>query len=179
MSDPSSQRLHARRVVEALRAGVPSAAAVATLGTGQSELEARYRAALDDVPRLAAQDEQATGFLVRGGFGAGKSHLLTIFEHIALAEGFAVSRIVISKETPLYDPVKLLAGAAEAMRLPDELDRGIEPVARRLLRRATIRPCSPWSSGWSRRTTSTCASPPPSSSTPGVAHPTRSSPIAS
>jgi hypothetical protein len=72
---------------------------------------------------------------VRGGFGAGKSHLLTIFEHIALAEGFAVSRIVISKETPLYDPVKLLAGAAEAMRLPDELDRGIEPVARRLLRR--------------------------------------------
>lgn len=135
MSDSSSQRLQARRVVEALRAGVPSAAAVSTLGTGQSELEGRYRAALDDVQRLAGQDEQAAGFLVRGGFGAGKSHLLTIFEHIALAEGFAVSRIVISKETPLHDPVKLLASAAEAMRSPDELDRGVEPIARRLLRR--------------------------------------------
>jgi len=135
MIDASSERLQARRVVEALRAGVPSAAAVTTLGTGQSELEARYRAALTDAERLGAQDLQAPGFLVRGGFGSGKSHLLTIFEHIALAEGFAVSRIVISKETPLHDPVKLLASAAEAMRSPDELDRGVEPIARRLLRR--------------------------------------------
>ncbi|WP_217914010.1 BREX system ATP-binding domain-containing protein [Miltoncostaea marina] len=130
-----SDRLSARRVVEALRAGVPSGVAVARLGTGQADLEARYRAALADVERAATQDEQPTGFLVRGGFGAGKSHLLTTFEHIALAEGFAVSRVVISKETPLQDPAKFLASAAEAMRTPDEIDRGVEPVARRLLRR--------------------------------------------
>jgi hypothetical protein len=135
MSGATSERLHARRVVEALRAGVPSAAAVSTLGTGQSDLESRYRAALADLDRMAGEDRQAAGFLVRGGFGAGKSHLLTTFEHIALTEGFAVSRIVISKETPLHDPAKLLASAAEAMRSPDELDRGVDPVARRLLRR--------------------------------------------
>lgn len=135
MSGTVGERLHARRVVEALRAGVPSAAAVSTLGTGQSDLESRYRAALTDSERMAAEDHQAAGFLVRGGFGAGKSHLLTTFEHIALAEGFAVSRIVISKETPLHDPTKLLASAAEAMRSPNELDRGVDPVARRLLRR--------------------------------------------
>ena len=119
-----TDRLRARRVVEALRAGVPSGAAVETLGTGQSELEARYRAALADADRLADQDRQARGFLVRGGFGSGKSHLLTTFEHIALEEGFAVSRVVISKETPLHDPAKLLASAAEAIRSPGSIDRG-------------------------------------------------------
>lgn len=131
----STGRLVARRVVEALRAGVPSAAVVESLGTGQVELETRYRAALADTDRLAESDEQPAGFMVRGGFGAGKSHLLTTFEHIALTEGFAVSRVVISKETPLQDPVKLLASAAEIMRSPAEVDRGLEPVARRLLRR--------------------------------------------
>lgn len=135
MSVAVPERLEARRVVEALRAGVPSGAAVARLGTGQTDLEARFRASLADADRLAEQDRRQEGFLVRGGFGAGKSHLLTTFEHIALAEGFAVSRVAISKETPLHDPVKLLASAAESMRSPQELDRGLEPVARRLQRR--------------------------------------------
>jgi hypothetical protein len=131
----SGERLLARRVVEALRAGVPSGAAVESLGTGQIDLEARFRAALTDTDRLADRDEQTPGFMVRGGFGAGKSHLLTTFEHLALKENFAVSRVVISKETPLQDPVKFLASAAEIMRSPGEVDRGIEPVARRLLLR--------------------------------------------
>lgn len=132
MTAADTDRLRARRVVEALRAGVPSGAAVETLGTGQSELEARYRAALADADRLADQDRQARGFLVRGGFGSGKSHLLTTFEHIALEEGFAVSRVVISKETPLHDPAKLLASAAEAIRSPGSIDRGVGPIAGRL-----------------------------------------------
>ena len=53
------------------------------------------------------------GLLLGGGFGAGKSHLLTHLGHLAMASGFVVSTVVISKETPLYDPVKVFRAATQ------------------------------------------------------------------
>jgi hypothetical protein len=96
-----------RRAIEALRAGVPSRDAVAVLGTGQSAIEDRVDALLAD-----AQDGRPGGVLLGGGFGAGKSHLLEHLARLALDRGFAVSRVVISKETPLHDPVKVFHAAA-------------------------------------------------------------------
>ena len=52
------------------------------------------------------------GLLLGAGFGAGKSHVLEHLAHLALDRGFVVSRPVISKETPLHDPVKLLHWAS-------------------------------------------------------------------
>lgn len=132
MTGPEPERLRARRAVEALRAGVPSSAAVDLLGTGHVALEESFHALLRDADAAASHDGQTAGLLLRGEFGTGKSHLLTTFEHLALAEGFCVSRVVISKETPLHDPAKLLASAAEAIRSPGEVDRGLDPVARHL-----------------------------------------------
>ena len=51
-----------------------------------------------------------SGLLLGGGFGAGKSHLLTHLGHLAMSDGFVVSTVVISKETPLHDPVKTIPG---------------------------------------------------------------------
>ena len=96
-----------RRAIEALRAGVPSRDAVAVLGTGQTAIEDRVDALLAD-----AQDGRPGGVLLGGGFGAGKSHLLEHLARLALDRGFAVSRVVISKETPLHDPVKVFQAAA-------------------------------------------------------------------
>ena len=96
-----------RRAIEALRAGVPSRDAVAVLGTGQTAIEDRVDALLAD-----AQDGRPGGVLLGGGFGAGKSHLLEHLARLALERGFAVSRVVISKETPLHDPVKVFQAAA-------------------------------------------------------------------
>jgi hypothetical protein len=96
-----------RRAVEALRAGVPSRDAVAVLGTGQAAIEDRVGALL-----AAAQDGRAGGVLLGGGFGAGKSHLLEHLGRLALDQGFVVSRVVISKEIPLHDPVKVFQAAA-------------------------------------------------------------------
>ncbi|MHB2016637.1 MAG: BREX system ATP-binding domain-containing protein [Candidatus Xenobia bacterium] len=127
--DPRVDMLAARRAVEALRSGVPSAAAVQALGTGQEILERQYRSLLD---RLA--DDGVAGRLVlRGPFGTGKSHLLTLFEHLALAEGFAVSRVVISKETPLNSPPRVLRSAVENLRVPNTVGRGLEEVGVLLL----------------------------------------------
>src|SRR5581483_78774 len=57
------------------------------------------------------------------------------FEHLALREGFATSRVVISKETPLQDPTKLLASAVESLRAPDKVGRGLAEAAIALRRR--------------------------------------------
>jgi hypothetical protein len=56
------------------------------------------------------------GLLLGGGFGAGKSHLLTHLGHLAASSGFVVSTVVISKETPLHDPVKVFRAAIQATR---------------------------------------------------------------
>jgi hypothetical protein len=105
-------RLSARRAVEALRSGVPSRDGVAALGSGQSEIEDRFTALLEGSGTVRA--DRHRGLLLGGGFGAGKSHVLEHFAHLALDRGFAVSRIVISKETPLHDPVKVLRAAVES-----------------------------------------------------------------
>ncbi len=104
-------RLSARRAVEALRSGVPSRDAVAALGSGQGEIEDRFIDLLDGVGTVRSGSR---GLLLGGGFGAGKSHVLEHLAHLALEQGFAVSRIVVSKETPLHDPAKVLRAAVES-----------------------------------------------------------------
>jgi hypothetical protein len=103
-----------RRAVEALRSGVPSWDAVAVLGSGQPEAEDRFTALLESVGELRRPTAGPSGLLLGGGFGAGKSHLLTHMAHLAMSDGFVVSTVVISKETPLHDPVKTFRAAAAA-----------------------------------------------------------------
>jgi len=98
----------ARRAIEALRAGVPSRDAVAALGSGQSAIEDRFEAMCESVAGGAA-----SSLLIGGGFGSGKSHLLEHLARLALDAGWTVSRVVISKETPLHDPAKVFRAAAE------------------------------------------------------------------
>jgi len=109
--DPSVAR---RRAIEALRAGVPSRDAVAATGSGQAAIEDRFVALRD-----AAAAGNPAGLLLGGGFGTGKSHLIEHLSRLALDAGFAVSRVVISKETPLHDPAKVFAAAAESAVVAD------------------------------------------------------------
>lgn len=104
--DPAVAR---RRAIEALRAGVPSRDAVAALGSGQSAIEDRFHAL-----REAAAEGTPGGLLLGGGFGTGKSHLLEHLTRLASDAGCTVSRVVISKETPLHDPVKVFRAAANS-----------------------------------------------------------------
>jgi P-loop Domain of unknown function (DUF2791) len=102
-----------RRAIEALRAGVPSRDAVAATGSGQAAIEDRFESL-----REAAAAGNPGGVLLGGGFGSGKSHLLEHLAQLALDAGFTVSRVVISKETPLHDPAKVFAAAAGSAVLP-------------------------------------------------------------
>ena len=143
--EPGYARLAARRAVEALRSGVPSRDAVAALGSGQAEIEDRFDALLEGVGRVR---NNGRGLLLGGGFGAGKSHVLEHLAHLALERGFAVSRIVISKETPLHDPAKVLRAAVESAVSPEGAAGAVAEAA------AALDPGSPayaellrWASG--------------------------------
>jgi len=141
-------RLSARRAVEALRCGVPSRDAVATLGSGQAATEDRVTDLLETVGTAGRSTHR--GVLLGGGFGAGKSHLLEHLTHLALDRGFAVSRVVISKETPLHDPAKVLRAAVESAISPTgaigavaEAAAGLDPGSpgyTELLRWASVGP---------------------------------------
>ncbi len=99
----------ARRAIEALRAGVPSREAVAALGSGQSAIEDRFEAMCGSVT-----SGSPGSMLIGGGFGTGKSHLLEHLARLALNAGWTVSRVVVSKETPLHDPAKVFRAAADS-----------------------------------------------------------------
>lgn len=107
--------IQARRAVESLRSGVPSAAAIRALGWPHERHDEMIRGLLE---RSASGSENNLGILVKGDFGAGKSHLLRHVESIALDANFAVSRVVISKETPLFQPDKVFAAAVREGTVP-------------------------------------------------------------
>jgi hypothetical protein len=121
-----------RRAIEALRAGVPNRDAVLALGCDQSDLESKFLQRLSSVKESVAANAMASGLLVEGGFGTGKSHLLEYFQHLALGQNFVCSKIVISKETPLHDPFKLYRAAAEAAVVPGRRGAAMTEIATQL-----------------------------------------------
>jgi hypothetical protein len=121
-----------RRALEALRSGVPNQDAVRVLGCNQEAVEQAFTAQLDEVQHLLSSGDQAPGLLVAGGFGAGKSHLLEFLQLSALSANFVVSKIVISKETPLYDQGKVFKAAVDNAVLPDRRGQAVKEIAQRL-----------------------------------------------
>lgn len=128
--------LQARRALEALRAGVPSHDAVAALGSLQTAIDDRFGellAAVVDPGRA----EPPGGMLIGGGFGSGKSHALEHLSTRALQANFVVSKVVISKETGLHDPVKVLRAAVDEARVPGRRGSAIDEIV------AALRTASP------------------------------------
>lgn len=112
-------RLARRRAIEALRSGVPNMDAVIALGSGQGEIEDRFTGLLEGIDEPRKRRSGRPSVLLGAGFGEGKSHLLAHLSQLARAAGFVVSTVVISKETPLYDPAKVLRAAVESAVAPD------------------------------------------------------------
>lgn len=117
----SREQFLALRALEALRNGVPNGDAVRELGCMQPAAVDVFVERLEELRSAgeASDPRHVSGVLISGGFGSGKSHTLEFFEQQALARGFVVSKIVVSKETPLYDPAKLFLAAIREARLPD------------------------------------------------------------
>lgn len=126
----------ARRALEALRTGVPSHDAVAALGSLQTAIDDRFSNLLTSVA-TADRSDPPGGMLIGGGFGSGKSHALEYLAARAMQANYVVSKVVISKETGLHDPVKVLRAAVEEARVPGRMGSAIDEVV------AALRPSSP------------------------------------
>lgn len=119
-SMPIIPDLEARRVIEGLRAGVPNRHVVNALGCLQPEIEGRFRRLLEATQNNVTAGTCPRGMVIDGEFGAGKSHVLEYLQNLALDSNFICSRIVISKETPLYHPVRLYYSAIESAVIPNK-----------------------------------------------------------
>lgn len=117
----------ARRIVETLRAGVPSREVSSVLMEGQRSVLNRARADL-----IRAADGGSASLILSGQYGEGKSHLLSAIDNIAREQGFAVSSIVLSKETPLSRINKVYEAAAHAVTGEGLSRAGFEDILRRL-----------------------------------------------
>lgn len=109
-----------RCALEALRSGVPNEDAVEILGCNQPLAESKFQYLLDRAADPVNPSRSGLGMLVSGDFGSGKSHLLEYLEHQALVQGFACSRVTISKETPLFNLDRVFKSAIDHGRLPGD-----------------------------------------------------------
>jgi hypothetical protein len=94
---------------------------------GQAALLSTSRDALSRV----ADGESAT-LILRGQYGEGKSHLLSAIENMARAEGFAVSSVVLSKETPFNRINKVYEATAQAVAAANLPRAGFEDILLKL-----------------------------------------------
>ena len=120
------------RAIEALRAGVPSRDAVQALGNSQGHIEERFKKMLAAAQEKFSQGEAPEGILIAGDFGAGKSHLLEYLQHAALEHNFVCSKVVVSKETPLYDTGKVYHAAIQSAKVPDRAGAVLNAIAEKL-----------------------------------------------
>lgn len=116
MNDPLE--LEYRKAVEALRSGVPNHAVAKHLGTTQEKIEERFLEALQENEEGVLNQIQVPGLLIDGNFGSGKSHLLEHLRWLAKEKNYVCSKVVISKETPLFDLHKIFRSAVDQSELP-------------------------------------------------------------
>ena len=128
----TESKIDFRRALEALRNGVPNRDAVSALGSNQPDAENAFLQRVSAVQTFAEEGKQVPGLLIAGGFGAGKSHSLDYFEHLAVSKNFVCSRVVISKETPLFDPSKVYLAAIDGAVVPGLSGQAIREIALRL-----------------------------------------------
>ena len=115
-------RMNAVRVVESLRAGVPTRISTRRLPDLRRSITDTIRTDLltfsdGCVPR---------GRIVWGQYGQGKTHALTTVEHIALDMGFAVSMVSLSREVSCHNLLQFYGRVAPRIRTPDSTIMGIE-----------------------------------------------------
>lgn len=109
--------LKGRRAIEALRAGVPNRDAVGALGFDAEHLVSAFNHRFGALTASVRDAIPVQGLLLAGEFGAGKSHALEYLAHRALSRNVAVSKVVISKETQLFDPAKVYRAAIEGLQV--------------------------------------------------------------
>lgn len=124
----TTQQSEARRTIEALRAGVPSRAAVKRLGTTQLRIREEFDERLGEV--IAGRGVKP--LVVAASYGDGKSHLLKCLESAAQDAGFVTSYLLVSPEMPLGRSHVVLQALAEAAEAPGLAGKALRALTAKL-----------------------------------------------
>lgn len=117
-----------RRAIEGLRAGVPNTDVVTQLPPIQDTVEDSFNELLNLTENSFESGKQAQGLLLKGEFGTGKSHWLEYFEHLAMERNFVLSRVVLNKETPLYDITKIYRACVLSARVKGKIGPALDEI---------------------------------------------------
>ncbi|KUK40983.1 MAG: hypothetical protein XD69_0966 [Clostridia bacterium 62_21] len=120
------QKFEAVRVIEALRSGISSRHLSAIFSYGREGLLEKIQRDLDAV----AGDESLRAMVLKGDYGEGKTHLLNVVFNRAQEQNFAVSFVVLSKETPFGRLDRVYPKVVAGTYLPGEVEPGIEALLR-------------------------------------------------
>jgi len=113
-----------RKIIEALRTGVPTREVIELLSSGQVELETQFTTFLKQ--KKQGVKTSSNGFVFFGGFGTGKSHVLEAFSKKALDENFVVSRATISQNVKLGTPTDIIKSLLSQTQTLNHLEDGLE-----------------------------------------------------
>lgn len=89
--------MEARRIIEALRSGIPSRAVGQYFSEARPQIMKELSVRLDRVSETGKSD----GFVISGKYGEGKTHLLNTVFNMAHGANMVVSYLSLSKETPM------------------------------------------------------------------------------
>ncbi|MEW6193445.1 MAG: BREX system ATP-binding domain-containing protein [Bacillota bacterium] len=114
------------RIIETLRSGVSSRHLSALFSYGRESLLEMVQSDLDG---LAARGG-SRAVVLRGDYGEGKTHFLNTVFNLAQQRNFAVSFVVLSKETPFHRLDRVYPKVACETYLPGENEAGLEALLR-------------------------------------------------
>ena len=110
----------ARKVIEALRSGIPSRTIAGYFGSARAELLAEVSEWLDA--------KQGGGKILTASYGEGKTHLLGTVFRMAQQKNMAVSMVSLSRETPFNNLSQIYQRIALNTYLPKREQSGFESL---------------------------------------------------
>ena len=117
------------RAIEALRSGVPNRDA----GGACSARPSRTSSSVSpNSLQRSITAAKRVGCSSGASSAPGSRNSLEYLQHVALTQRFVASKIVISKETPLHDPVKVFRTAAATAVVPDRRGTALSEIANAL-----------------------------------------------
>ncbi len=122
----------ARSIIEALRKGSVPVDYVPLFTVGRTNWLTFIE---DDLDNYIAEGGSKVRF-ISGDYGDGKTHFMSVIRHLALAKGFAVSFVVLTREVPIHkfetvyqNIVRELRGSFEGTGIRKLLDSWLEQLS--------------------------------------------------
>ncbi|MDR3364281.1 MAG: ATP-binding protein [Clostridiales Family XIII bacterium] len=113
-----------RQIIEALRSGISSLDVGEYFSSARPAVLSEIQSALD----AASETHTAGGRIITGKYGEGKSHLLNTVFAMAHRQNMVVSKVTLSKETPMSGIARLYPKILQGTYLPGQVQPGIADV---------------------------------------------------